>query len=538
MISRKWQYIGSIVAILFFSQTAFGQITTTGSGNWNSATPDAPWPGGTVPGAAEDVTIDASHTVTLDVNTASLTSLSINATGTLSTTSTFTVNATTITVDGTYTNGSTGSITVTTMNVNSGATYEHAINGGTIPTATWAATSNCNITGVTTTVPTGFAQTFGNLTWNSAGQTINAYLQADITVQGDFTISGTGAFDPTNNALRMSNTGASHTINVTGDLIVSNTSTFKMNNSTGSCFMNVVGDFNLNSGNYTIVTGNANSTLSVTGNVNILGGTLQMHEDASATTATLNVTGDLTHSGGTITEGGGGNGHIVFNNAGIQTFTDGGTISFIIDFTVSIGSTLQMAATGTTITGAGTFTLASGATLGVTSVDGITTAGATGNIQTGTRTFTSGANYIYNGGIGQAVGNGLTQNTPADLEINNPGFTVSLGALTGITGDVIITSGTLDANGQNISLAGDWTNNGGTFTPGAGTVTFNGTGAQAINGTTATQTFNDLTINIVGGALSVGGSTTTLNVANFTQTLGDFTGRISRIRRVCNSGRT
>ena len=43
-------------------------ITNTGSGNWSSTTPDAPWSGGTLPGATDDVVIAAGTTVTLDAS--------------------------------------------------------------------------------------------------------------------------------------------------------------------------------------------------------------------------------------------------------------------------------------------------------------------------------------------------------------------------------------------------------------------------------------------------------------------------------------
>jgi len=57
----------------------------------------------------------------------------------------------------------------------------------------------------------------------------------------------------------------------------------------------------------------------------------------------------------------------------------------------------------------------------------------------------------------------------------------------------------------NLIVTGDLTNNGGTFTPSAGTITFNNTtGAQAITGTAGTQTFNNITINKSGQTLSRG----------------------------------
>ena len=86
-------------------------------------------------------------------------------------------------------------------------------------------------------------------------------------------------------------------------------------------------------------------------------------------------------------------------------------------------------------------------------------------------------------------------------------------------------AGTKTSAAGTITVNGDWTNNGSTFTPGTNTISFNGTGAQSINGTAASQTFYHLTVNkSAGQTLNVGGSTTALIVNGaFTLTQGNFT---------------
>ncbi|MFZ4708046.1 MAG: T9SS type A sorting domain-containing protein, partial [Bacteroidales bacterium] len=129
---------------------------------------------------------------------------------------------------------------------------------------------------------------------------------------------------------------------------------------------------------------------------------------------------------------------------------------------------------------------------------GIAISGQTGNIRvSGTRTYNAGANYIYNGTADQVTGDGLTQNTPADLTIFNTGTTnktVSLSAATILTGNLLISQGILSssAGNYNMTVGGNWTNNG-TFTANSNTVTFNGT-TQTIGGTTPLEKFNSLTI--------------------------------------------
>lgn len=74
-----------------------------------------------------------------------------------------------------------------------------------------------------------------------------------------------------------------------------------------------------------------------------------------------------------------------------------------------------------------------------------------------------------------------------------------------------------------VTIAGNWVDLGGTFTPSTKTVTFNGTLAQQINGTVASQTFYNIIISkSVGTLLSCGGSTITLNTNNVTMNTGDF----------------
>jgi hypothetical protein len=209
-----------------------------------------------------------------------------------------------------------------------GSTYQHVQNGGTIPTAAWDPSSNCNITGITSS--TGFTgglegQTFGNFTWNCIGQTSNFYLASNFNVAGNFSVLGTGSFDYNYHVLRMSEFATPYTINVSGSFVINNNSSFKMNNGTGSCIMNVGGNFTLNSGYFTIVTGAANSTLSVTGNVSILGGTLSLHEDNSATVGTLNVGGNFTLAGSgsiIIDNVSTGLGVVNFNGSTTQTYSN------------------------------------------------------------------------------------------------------------------------------------------------------------------------------------------------------------------------
>src|ERR1019366_7397697 len=76
--------------------------------------------------------------------------------------------------------------------------------------------------------------------------------------------------------------------------------------------------------------------------------------------------------------------------------------------------------------------------------------------------------------------------------------------------------------GTNLNITGNWTNNGGTFVPAAGRVTFNGGTTQQINGPTAT-TFNNVTINSTGVSLNGIDANITGGASALTFTAGKIT---------------
>src|SRR4051812_27290129 len=56
-------------------------ITNTGTGNWNSTTANAPWPGGSVPALSDTVYIAGSTTVTITDTRAFTGPITVNASG-------------------------------------------------------------------------------------------------------------------------------------------------------------------------------------------------------------------------------------------------------------------------------------------------------------------------------------------------------------------------------------------------------------------------------------------------------------------------
>src|SRR4030095_50016 len=83
----------------------------------------------------------------------------------------------------------------TKLEFTDGSIYQHAMNGGAIPTATWAKNSTCNITGIVTNVPAGQDQVFGNYKWDCPNQTvaITGVNSLPSVITGNLVINSVGA---------------------------------------------------------------------------------------------------------------------------------------------------------------------------------------------------------------------------------------------------------------------------------------------------------------------------------------------------------
>ncbi|MGD9976699.1 MAG: hypothetical protein AB7S54_02070, partial [Bacteroidales bacterium] len=239
-----------------------------------------------------------------------------------------------------------------------------------------------------------------------------------------------------------------------GSLVVSE-GTLQKDNSNTARSLSMTNDFSLISGTVNLRRQNGTITLNVGGDFSISGGTLNC-SDGNNISSTVNVSGNYTQDGGTITETGNNSasGNFIFNGSSTHTFIKtGGTISNTINFTVNSPSTLDM---GTYVLdgSSGTFTLNSGATLITAHPEGISTSGSVGSVQVGTRVFSSGANYMYDGTDAQVTGTFTTTPTAAtvnNLTINNASG-VTLNNTLSVSNVLTLTAGALKLGDYNLTV--------------------------------------------------------------------------------------
>lgn len=157
----------------------------------------------------------------------------------------------------------------------------------------------------------------------------------------------------------------------------------------------------------------------------------------------------------------------------------------------------------------------------------------TGTLRSSTNTFPAGNYTAFVSAAGGTIEYvaPMTMNNRAtynNISITGTGSVTMTNTDIVLNGNLVIASGaTLNnsTNNSDITIAGNWTNNGG-FTAGTGLVTFNGSAAQAVSGS---STFNSLTVNKPAGNLTLSGSATTTVNGVLTMTSGHIVSSLSHI---------
>jgi hypothetical protein len=329
------------------------------------------------------------------------------------------------------------------------------------------------------------AITFAGNTATNGGSSVSTAAATSVsgtntTIGGDIEVSTGGSW--TNNA--------GSTLAPTNVVMVGGT--FNMNNST----MNVGGNLTIGPGPVVGSTFNGN-----TGTVNIQGNFVLNAGGAPATT--LNA----------------GTGTFNFNGTGAQSITNGTSITFFnltdsnttqpltLNNSLAVNGTLNVNGVNAILSPVAAAVISGTGTLTGTGTARASRIAATADFLTQysiTNKTLTNLTIDYNG-----AGNQTVNNTPAysQLRISGSG-TKTLQGNTIITSNLNIIAGATLASGNfNFGLGGNWTN-GGAFTPGTGTVTFQGTtGIQTLSGNT---TFFNLTLNNNGATTNFGTTTTTI----------------------------
>ena len=549
--------------ILFFASItiSFGQATgdfrSFQTGNWNSVNtwerfdglvwvnpaPSTPTSADGVVTILHTVTVPNSFTVTID-------QVFVDIGGTLEISSGGTVtvaNGTAndleffndgldygfLNVSGTLVCNDLGSIVGTDQanaNFLAGGIYRHLYTNteGIIPIANWASTSRVEINGytlsanLTATAGGNWGQQFGEFHFNSA---LNSPRVVDfagllINIAGEFRLISTGS-----GRIQLS-TSQNPTISIGTDLLILGSSRLVFATTGTNTQVTIGRDFIHNStntsGSQTNTTGN--TTVNVTRDFNMTAGTGQLilASGAGAGNGTLSVTGNFTLTSGTITETSSstGVGNINFVGSGTHTFSNSGTISSTVNFSVASLSTLDVGTSA--ITGGGSFTLNGTLRLGSTDAAGALQTGSTGgNLRvTGTRTYASNSNIVYNGTAGQFIGNGFPSGGDVNLTINNAS-NVSLSDNLDIVAlrTLTLTSGNIVIGTQTLTINGTVTGSGGMVGGSSSNLVIGGTGDFGTLTFNGTNQLNNFTLNRTSsGLVTLGGSLTILGT--FTHTAG------------------
>ncbi len=335
------------------------------------------------------------------------------------------------------------------------------------------------------------------------------------TISSTITVN-TITFSTSCSAIILDITSGTTTISSTSSGVVMNTGSHTLRVSGGTLTVTNMlwasgGTLQLNSGTLNIYCSAATGTYGLSiagGTVNCAGATVNIGDGSNEVLA-LN-SGTLSVSAGTV------NVRTEFYTLGGTFNLSGGTINVHISTTTERYYCFDMFSTTYNFTG-GTIDIKNAASPGSLNV-WIASSNTAGSLTGGVLKFS-----ITNGDYSIESDTRLYS-----LEINSSGKTASIGySNLSLAGNFTLTAGTFDVSTYAFSVAGNWTNNGSAFNYNTGTVTFNGTSAQQILGSTA-STFYNLTLNNSSGltlAPSAGIATTVRNTLTLTSgkiTLGNY----------------
>jgi Secretion system C-terminal sorting domain len=382
-----------IVGFLLLISATFALAQTsngTGGGDWNAS---GTWTGGAVPTGSGTITILSTDSIYFNV--------AVTITGTLRTFS-----------------GKIGVFDSSKVVFGNGAVYEHDVDGGSLPKATWNSGSTCLIDSLVSKAPSNGNQNFYNLTWNCPRQSAGLNLG----MNGN-TISGTVRVMKSNSqAFRLTAPSASWTrkpITINGDAIVDDSTGFLTANgsSTADSLTVILGGSIISHGKFQLANGSAATcNWLVAGDVKALGGTFTTHSDSTKRDS------------------------LIFNGTKKQSFIKAGSVGSMsnIYFDVRSGAIVDMDTSSFGASAVIRFTLDSGATLVTGDPKGFE-----GNLNIGgAKILSSAANYIFDGVVAQVTG--MLMPTPVNnLTINNASG-VTLSQQTTINSVLTLTAGVFD----------------------------------------------------------------------------------------------